>query len=92
MSDAIQVGCDGYLVTLRDITEQKNHELEREAVLAISDALRGTPSRIQILTTILNKLENLMHIDKAIVINRDGQLLQVFHRIGARHRRRVYRL
>ena len=78
LSDAIQMGCDGYLVTLRDITEQNNQEREREAVLAISDALHGTPSRIQILSTILNKLESLMHIDKAIVINRDGYVSKFF--------------
>ena len=38
ISDAMRIGCDGYLTLLQDLTERNKQDQEREAVLAISDA------------------------------------------------------
>jgi len=69
VSDALQAGYDGYLVVMRDITDQKKQDREHEAVIAISTALRGMQTRFQIFSTVLNRLENLMEIEKAIIIS-----------------------
>ena len=69
ISDTLQAGHNGYLILMRDITQQKRQGQEHEAVLSIDEAIRGLTTPIQIFTTILNKLESLFEIDKAVIIS-----------------------
>ncbi len=78
VSNIIPMGCNGYLLLLQEITEQKKRDQEQEAVLAISEELRDMPSRIQIFTAVLNKLESLLEFDKAVIISRSGHSSNFF--------------
>ena len=52
---------------IRDITERKHHELEREAIITVSNALRKATTKPEILTTILDQLVDLFAADGAML-------------------------
>ena len=53
---------------MEDITERKQHEREREAVITVSTALRQARSRTEILNVILDQLVDLFDADGAILV------------------------
>lgn len=48
--------------------ERKQHELEREAVITVSNALRKAMTRMEILTVLLDQLRDLFDADGSIVV------------------------
>jgi PAS domain S-box-containing protein len=54
-------------VVARDITERKRHELEREAIISVSQALRIANTRVEILMVLLDQLIELFEADGAII-------------------------
>ncbi len=57
---------------VRDITERKQHELEREAIITVANALRTATTRSEILTVILDQLNGLFDADGAMLAVRDA--------------------
>jgi PAS domain S-box-containing protein/putative nucleotidyltransferase with HDIG domain len=58
---------------IRDITERKQHELEREAIITVSTELRQATTRAEILNVILDQLVDLFEADGAILVLPDPQ-------------------
>lgn len=54
-------------VIARDISEYKRHELEREAIISVGNALRKTTTRTEILTAILDQLVELFEAEGAML-------------------------
>lgn len=52
---------------VRDITERKHYELEREAIIAVSNAMRKATTRAEILAVILDQLLDLFDADGAML-------------------------
>jgi putative nucleotidyltransferase with HDIG domain len=63
----------GNVAVLVDITERKQHEREREAIIAVSTALRRATTRTEILNVILDQLIHLFDADGAILVLPDPQ-------------------
>jgi len=57
-----------FIGIVRDITERKQHELERKAVIAVSSALRQAMTRAEILNVIMNQLEELFEADGVVLV------------------------
>jgi PAS domain S-box-containing protein len=57
----------GNVAVLVDITERKHHELEREAVIKVSNTLRKAVTRTEILTIILDQLVELFDAEGAML-------------------------
>ena len=55
-----------------DITERKQHEIERDAIITISNALRTAPARAEMLPILLDQLNDLFHADGATLAMRDS--------------------
>ena len=53
---------------MADITERKQHEREREAIISVSTALRQAGSKTGILNIILDQLVNLFEVDGAVLV------------------------
>lgn len=68
-ADEVEV-LEGIMV---DITENKRHELEREAIITVSTALRRVTTRNEILNVILDQLVELFSADGATVSLPDPQ-------------------
>lgn len=60
-------------IVARDITDRKHHELEREAIITVSQALRKATTRTEILTVILDQLIDLFQADGAVLVLPDPQ-------------------
>jgi PAS domain S-box-containing protein len=54
-------------IIARDITQRKQHELEREAIITVSNALRRATNRSEILTIILDQVLELFDADGAML-------------------------
>ncbi len=52
---------------VRDITERKHYELEREAIITVSQALRKAATRTEILTVILDQVIELFEADGSML-------------------------
>jgi PAS domain S-box-containing protein/putative nucleotidyltransferase with HDIG domain len=52
---------------MEDITERKHHELEREAIITVSTALRKATTRAEILTVILDQLLELFDAEGSLI-------------------------
>ena len=58
----------GYMqIVTRDITERKRHEIEREAIIKVSQVLRKATTRTEILTMILDQLVELFDADGSMI-------------------------
>jgi PAS domain S-box-containing protein len=57
--------------TLTDITERKQHEREREAIIIMANALRAAPTRADMVPVILDQLLEILHAEGAALIMRD---------------------
>ncbi|MGH2524694.1 MAG: PAS domain S-box protein, partial [Anaerolineales bacterium] len=55
----------------RDVTERKQREREREAIIAVATALRAAPTRTAMLPVLLDQLLNLLQVRGAAVAMRD---------------------
>jgi PAS domain S-box-containing protein len=53
---------------VRDITERKQHEREREAIITVSAALRQATTRTEILNIILDQLVDMFDSDGAMLV------------------------
>jgi PAS domain S-box-containing protein/putative nucleotidyltransferase with HDIG domain len=53
---------------VRDITERKRHELEREAIITVSASLRQASTRTEIISIILDKLLELFDADGTVMV------------------------
>ena len=62
-----QLGVDYMQIVARDITERKRHEIEREAIITVSQALRRAATKAEILTVILDQLVELFDADGAMI-------------------------
>ena len=51
-----------------DITDTKHHELEREAIITVSTALRQSTTRTEILSVLLDQLVKLFDVDGAMLV------------------------
>ena len=58
---------------VRNITERKQFEREREAVIAVSTALRQATTRTEILNKVLDHLEDLFQADGVVLVLPDPQ-------------------
>ncbi|MBI3244299.1 MAG: PAS domain S-box protein [Chloroflexi bacterium] len=72
----------GRVLSFRDITERKQHEREREAILAVATALRVAQSRAEMLPIILEQLLALLGVDSAAVGMLDSGAGQVVIELG----------
>ena len=61
-------GEDYVQIVARDITERKQHEREREAIITVSKALRQAKTRTEILNVILDQLVDLFDADGAVLV------------------------
>jgi PAS domain S-box-containing protein/putative nucleotidyltransferase with HDIG domain len=52
----------------RDITGRKKHEIEREAIVSVSTALRKAATRAEILTVILDQVKALFEADGSLLV------------------------
>jgi PAS domain S-box-containing protein len=70
-------GADGAITGVqtigRDVTERKQHEREREAIITVSNALRQATTRPQIFSVILDQLVDLFDADGAVLMLSDPQ-------------------
>ncbi len=57
---------------IRDITERKKHEHEREAIVIVANAIRTATTRAEILTIILDQLTDLFGADGAMIATPDS--------------------
>ncbi|RJP47995.1 MAG: GAF domain-containing protein [Anaerolineaceae bacterium] len=59
----------GYRIAslIEDITERKHHELERDAIITVSQALRKATTRSEILTVLLDQLVSLFDADGSMI-------------------------
>ena len=55
----------------RDVTERKQRERELQAIASVSAALGSASTRAQMLPTILDEVNDLLHADGAALIERD---------------------
>lgn len=69
-------------IVARDITERKRHELEREAIITVSTALRKAKSRTEILTVILDQLVELFEADGSLIVLPNTESRDVFVQMG----------
>jgi PAS domain S-box-containing protein/putative nucleotidyltransferase with HDIG domain len=53
---------------VRDITERKRHELEREAIITVSASLRQASTRTEIINIIFDKLLELFEADGTVMV------------------------
>ncbi|MBI3170239.1 MAG: PAS domain S-box protein [Chloroflexi bacterium] len=58
---------NGVLSVGRDITERKRHELEHNAIITVSAALRQVNTRAELLNVILDQLEKLFEADGVVL-------------------------
>jgi PAS domain S-box-containing protein/putative nucleotidyltransferase with HDIG domain len=66
-------GEDYVQIVARDITERKQHEREREAIITVSTALRQARTRTEILSVILDQLIDLFDADGVVLVLPDSQ-------------------
>ena len=66
-------GEDYVQIVARDITERKQHEREREAIITVSKALRQAKTRTEILNVILDQLVDLFNADGTVLVLPDPQ-------------------
>ncbi len=52
---------------VRDITERRQHELEREAIITVANALRTAATRSEILAVLLDQMNELFKADGAML-------------------------
>lgn len=62
-----QRGAEYMQIVARDITERKRYEIEREAIIKVSQALRKANTRTEILTVILDQLVDLFNADGSLI-------------------------
>lgn len=77
---------DGRIVAVsnigRDISERKRHELEREAIITVSTALRQATTQIEVLNLILDQLVELFKADGATLSLPDPQTGSFIDKMG----------
>ena len=61
-----------FIAVMQDVSERKQHELEREAIVAVANAIRTAVTRTEILTIILDQLNDLFDADGAMLAMRDS--------------------
>jgi PAS domain S-box-containing protein/putative nucleotidyltransferase with HDIG domain len=66
----------------RDITEHKQYELEREAIVAVANAIRTATTRAEILTIILDQINDLFEADGATLATLDASSGEVVIEMG----------
>jgi putative nucleotidyltransferase with HDIG domain len=57
-----------FIAIKQDVSERKRHELEHEAIISISAALRKAETRSEILTVILDQIIDLFDADGAMLV------------------------
>lgn len=62
-----QRGVEYMQIIARDITERKRYEIEREAIIKVSQALRKANKRAEILTVLLDQLVDLFNADGSLI-------------------------
>ena len=60
-----------FIAIKQDVSERKQHELEREAIIAVANAIRTAATRTGILTIILDQLIDLFDADGAMLATPD---------------------
>ncbi|MEW6400759.1 MAG: HD domain-containing phosphohydrolase [Chloroflexota bacterium] len=56
------------VIVARDLTERRQHELEREAIITVSTALRKATTRTEILTVLLDQVKALFEADGSALV------------------------
>jgi PAS domain S-box-containing protein len=70
-------------IVARDITERKQHEREREAIITVSTALRQARTRTEILNVILDQLVDLFDADGSVLVLPDPQTGGLINEMGS---------
>ncbi len=78
-----QLQGEGYIQILgRDITERKQHEREREAIVTVSTALRKATTKTEILSVILSQLAELFDADGTMISLRNPETGDIIVEMG----------
>lgn len=72
----------GVLAIGRDITERKRHELEHQAIINVSTALRQAITRTETLDVILKQLETLFETDGVVLVLPNSQNQELVDELG----------
>jgi PAS domain S-box-containing protein/putative nucleotidyltransferase with HDIG domain len=76
-------GAPAVQIVARDITERKQHEREREAIITVSTALRQARTRTEILDVILDQLVDLFDADGAVLVLPDPKTEGCINEMGS---------
>ncbi len=60
-----------FIAIKQDISERKQHEIEHEAIITISNALRTAPTRAEMLPVLLDQMNDLFNAEGAMLAMRD---------------------
>ncbi|MEW6400757.1 MAG: HD domain-containing phosphohydrolase [Chloroflexota bacterium] len=71
-----------FIAIKQDITERKHHELEREAVITVSTALRRATTSTEIINAIMAQLVELFDADGVVLALIDAQSGKIIDEIG----------
>ena len=77
-----QQGVDHMQIITRDITQRKRHELEREAIVTVSQALRKAVTRTEMLAVILDQLVQLFDADGSMIALPDPENRDIIIEMG----------
>lgn len=56
-----------FIAIKQDVSERKQHEIESQAIITISNALRTAPTRAEMLPVLLDQMNGLFHSDGAML-------------------------
>ncbi|CAG0946857.1 partial Cyclic di-GMP phosphodiesterase, partial [Anaerolineae bacterium] len=56
-----------FIAIKQDVSERKQHEIESQAIMTISNALRTAPTRAEMLPVLLDQMNDLFHADGAML-------------------------
>ncbi|MBI5054023.1 MAG: PAS domain S-box protein [Chloroflexi bacterium] len=71
-----------FIAIKQNISERKQHEDEREAIIRISNALRTSPTRSEMLPVLLDQLNDLFHSDGATLAMQDPVTGEIVIELG----------
>ena len=55
-----------FIAIKQDVTERKHHEIEREMIISVANAIRTATTRVELLTILLNQLKDLFNANGVV--------------------------
>lgn len=71
-----------YIAIKQDISERKQHENEREAIISVADAMRSAPTRKELISIFFHQITNLFMADGCMLAEKDSISEDVVFRFG----------